>query len=156
LIIPAFFSLIQNLGLSIMQAKNKFKFKSLSTFIMSIFNIIISIILAKRYGAVGAAAGTTVSLIICNIILINIYYYKVIKLNILRFWEDIAVMILKMLIPFFITVIIIKIFNSDGGLWSVIIYGLIYILLYCITAYTIVMNKYEKNLLKSIFIKLRK
>lgn len=156
LIIPAFFSLIQNLGLSIMQAKNKFKFKSLSTFIMSIFNIIISIILAKRYGAVGAAAGTTISLIICNIILINIYYYKVIKLNILRFWEDIAVMILKMLIPFFITVITIKIFNSDGGLWTVIIYGLIYILLYCITAYTIVMNKYEKNLLKSIFIKLRK
>ena len=52
LIVPAFFSLIQNLGLSIMQAKNKFKFKSLSTFIMSFFNIIISVFLAKKYGAI--------------------------------------------------------------------------------------------------------
>lgn len=155
LIIPAFFSLIQNLGLSIMQANNKFKFKSLSTFIMSIFNIVISIALAKRYGAVGAAAGTTISLVICNIILINIYYYKVIKLNILKFWKDIAIMILKMFIPLFITVFLMKIFKGTG-LISVIIYGLIYTLLYAVTAYTIVMNKYEKNLVKSIFIKIRK
>lgn len=149
LIIPAFFSLIQNLGLSIMQAKNKFKFKSLSTFIMSIFNVIISIFLAKKYGAVGAAAGTTISLVICNIILINIYYYKVIKINVLKFWKNIIIMVLKMLIPLLITVICMNCFKFIG-LASVIIYGLIYTMLYIITAYTIVMNKYEKNLVHSI------
>ena len=155
LIIPAFFSLIQNLGLSIMQAKNKYKFKSLSTFIMSVFNIIISIFLAKKYGAIGAAIGTTISLIICNIILINIYYYKVIKINVLKFWKDIIIMMLKMLIPLSTTVIFMN-FSNFAGVTSVIIYGLIYTILYIVTAYMIVMNKYEKNLVKSILIKLKK
>ena len=80
LVIPALFSLIQNLGLSIMQAMNKFKFKAISTFIMSGINIIISIILAKKFGAVGAALGTTISLVTCNIVLINIYYYKMVSI----------------------------------------------------------------------------
>lgn len=155
LIIPAFFSLIQNLGLSIMQAMNKFKFKSLSTFIMSIFNIIISIFLAKKYGAIGAAMGTTISLIICNIILINIYYYKVIKINVLKFWKDIIMMMLKMIIPLSVTIIFMQL-SKFTGLISVIIYGLIYTILYFITAYAIVMNKYEKNLVKSILEKFKK
>ena len=141
LIVPAFFSLIQNLGLSIMQAKNKFKFKSLSTFIMSFFNIIISVFLAKKYGAIGAAAGTTISIVICNIILMNIYYYKVIKIDILKFWKDI-------IIPFLITIICMNYFKVTG-LKYVIFYGIIYTCLYSITAYFIVMDKYEKNLVKS-------
>lgn len=155
LIVPAFFSLIQNLGLSIMQAKNKFKFKSLSTFIMSIFNIIISIFLAKKYGAIGAASGTTISLVICNIILMNIYYYKIIKIDVLKFWKDITIMIFKMLIPFFITLISINYFKIVG-LKHVIFFGVMYTFLYIITAYFAVMNKYEKNLAKSVLRKFKK
>lgn len=154
LIVPAFFSLIQNLGLSIMQAKNKFKFKSLSTFIMSFFNIIISIFLAKKYGAIGAAAGTTISIVICNIILMNIYYYKVIKIDILKFWKDIIIMVTKMLIPFLITLICMNYFKVMG-LKYVIFYGVIYTCLYIITAYFIVMDKYEKNLVKSVLKKFK-
>lgn len=150
LIVPAFFSLIQNLGLSIMQAKNKFKFKSISTFIMSIFNIIISIFLAKKYGAIGAAAGTTISLVICNIILMNIYYYKIIKIDVLKFWKEITIMIFKMLIPLFTTVLLMGVFKGTG-LKFVIIYGLIYVLLYFTIAYIIVMNNYEKELINKLF-----
>ena len=76
LIIPLSIPLIQNLGLSIMQAMNKFKFKSISTFVMAIINVIISVYLAKKLGAIGAAIGTCISLILCNIFIINIYYYK--------------------------------------------------------------------------------
>ena len=76
---------------------NKFKFKSISTFIMAIFNIIISIILAKQFGAVGAALGTSISYLVCNIILINIYYYKVIKLDIIKFWKEILLMLINLL-----------------------------------------------------------
>ena len=105
LIIPVCIPLIQNLGLSIMQAMNKYKFKSISTFIMAIINIIISIFFAKKWGATGAALGTCISLVICNIIIINIYYYKVIKLNIIKFWKS----IIKQSIPFIIPIIAILI-----------------------------------------------
>ena len=64
-------------------------------------------------------------------------------------------MMLKMLIPLSTTVIFMN-FSNFAGVTSVIIYGLIYTILYIVTAYMIVMNKYEKNLVKSILIKLKK
>lgn len=149
LIIPVCFPLIQNLGLSIMQAMNKYKFKSVSTIIMSIFNVIISIILAKKYGAVGAALGTCISLIICNIIIINIYYYKVIKLNIIKFWKEILNMTIKFIIPVIIIVFITNIIKLKG-VFNLLIFGAIYSLIYFLICYFFVMNKYEKNLADNI------
>lgn len=153
LIIPLCIPLIQNLGLSIMQAMNKYKFKAISTLIMAIFNIIISVFLAHKFGAVGAAMGTSISLIICNIIIINIYYYKILKLNIIRFWKEIA----KQTIPFGIPIIIILIIMKKihfSGLLGFSFYCIIYCVIYCIVAYYLSMNDYEKNVISKLFIKL--
>ena len=153
LIIPVCIPLIQNIGLSIIQALNKFKFKSITSFIMSIINVIISIFFAKKWGATGAALGTCISLLVCNIIIMNFYYFKEIKLNIPKFWKS----IIKQTIPFSIPIIIILIimyYSSFEGLKGLIIYGSIYTIIYVIVAYFLSMNSYEKNLIESILIKL--
>ncbi len=152
LIIPVCIPLIQNLGLSIMQAMNKYKFKSISTAIMSIFNLIISIFLAKKYGATGAAFGTCLSLIICNIILINIYYHKELKLNMIKFWKS----IIKQTIPLFFPIVLIFIFMyfvSLKGFFGFLVNIIIYSLLYAIIAYLLSMDTYEKELINDFLIK---
>ena len=149
LIIPLCFPLIQNLGLSIMQAMNKYKFKSISTAIMAIFNLIISIFLAKKFGATGSAIGTCISLIICNVFLINIYYYKEIKLDVIKFWKNILKMTIPFIIPIFLILIIIHI-TKLSGIVSLAVYGVMYTIMYLITAYLLVMNEYEKNVVKDI------
>lgn len=149
LILPVCVPLIQNLGLSIMQALNKFKFKAISTAVMALFNAIISIYLAKKLGAVGSALGTAIALILCNIILINIYYYKSLKLDVISFWKEIFKMTLKFCIPLAITVIIMH-FLPLSGILQIVIYGIIYTLLFAVTAYYFVMNHYEKNIINSI------
>ena len=149
LIIPLCFPLIQNLGLSIMQAMNKYKFKAVSTFIMALFNIAISYYLAKSYGPIGSAIGTAIALIICNIILINIYYNKIIKLDIVRFWKDIIKMTITF-IPSIIIIICIMYFIRISGILSVIVYGGIYTLLFCINSYFITMNAYEKEIINKV------
>ena len=155
LVVPALFSLIQNLGLSIMQAMNKFKFKAVSTFIMAIVNIFISVFLAKKFGAIGAAFGTTISLIIVNIIIMNIYYYKVIKINVIKFWKNIFMIFLKFA-PCVLITIIIMYFTKLNGIISVITYGLIYTIMYVIILYLFVVNSYEKNLINSVIKKVRR
>ena len=155
LIVPALIPLIQNLGLSILQAMNKFKFKSISTFIMAIFNIIISIILAKQFGAVGAALGTSISYLICNIILINIYYYKVIKLDIIKFWKEILLMLIKYLLLIIIMVLLMNNIIMPT-IYKFIIFGSIYTILYLIISYVFVFNDYEKELAKSVCKKFRR
>ena len=154
LIIPSTIPLIQNMGLNIMQAMNKYKFKAITTSVMAIFNIIISIFLVSKFGAIGAAVGTCIAIVICNIILINIYYHKVIKLDIIKFWKNIGIMLLKLLLPLIITLIFMYFIKIDG-LSSVIIYGLVYTILYMITSYTIVINKYEKEIFDKVLRKFK-
>ena len=154
LIIPLCFPLIQNLGISIMQAMNKYKFKAISTFIMAIFNVIISVFLAKKYGAIGSAIGTAFSLIICNIIITNIYYFKIIKLDIIKFWKTIVRLSIPNAIPILIIVLIMEITNLNGII-SVILYGMIYSLLYFLIEYKFNFNEYEKNILKNLFKKIK-
>jgi len=152
LIIPGCIPLIQNLGLSIMQAMNKYKFKAITSFSMTIVNIFISIILGRKYGAVGCAIGTAFALIVCNIILMNIYYSKNIGLNIKKFWLNIFRMTIPMIIPIII-IYIIKNFIVLYGIKSVIIYGSIYTILYCVVNYLFNINSYEKNLIKQFFLR---
>ena len=153
LIIPLSIPLIQNLGLSIMQAMNKFKFKSISTFVMAIINVIISVYLAKKLGAIGAAIGTCISLILCNIFIINIYYYKSIKLNVIKFWKNIINQSLPFAIPIIIILLIMKITKLNGIL-GFVSYGSIYMIMYFLVVYFISMNEYEKNIIDKVFIKL--
>lgn len=154
LIIPLCIPLIQNLGLSILQAKNKHKFRAICMSIMSLINIGISYVLALKYGVIGAALGTTISLVLCNIIIMNIYYKKVIKLDILKFWQEIIKMSITFLIPLLSIIIFMNIIKING-IVGIIIYGLIYITIYILTVYFITTNAYEKQLIKK-FLKIGK
>ena len=77
IMIPLTIPLIQNLGILILQAKNKHAFRSIVYVIIAVVNIAISIPLAKRYGGLGCAIATSGCLFIGNGIIINIYYYRI-------------------------------------------------------------------------------
>lgn len=153
LIVPAIVPLIQNTGIAILQAMNRYKFKAIITFVMALFNIIISVFLAKAYGAIGAALGTTIAIVICNIIIMNIYYKKIIKIDVMKFWKNIFAMLIKFMIPVLLTVMIIYMTNLQGWL-AVLTYGVFYIIIYSVVAYSLVMNKYEKGTVKSTYKKI--
>lgn len=146
LMIPVTLPLIQNVGINILQAKNKNKFRTVILFFIAIANIFISIPLAKKYGGIGTAIGTAISFCTGQIIIMNIYYYKKIKINVLKFFKE----MLKMSIPVFITFLIgIYFYNNINNLKilelfvTIILYSIIYVLL----MWNFGMNNYEKNLL---------
>lgn len=155
LIVPVTFPLVQNLGISIMQAMNKYRFKAITTSIMAGFNIVLSIFLAREYGAIGAALGTTIAIVICNIIVINIYYRRAMKLDVMRFWKNIAIMGIKLMIPVALVALLIYVTKLSGWL-ALIMYGVLYILIYAIVAYLFVMNQYEKAVIGAIVRKVKK
>lgn len=145
LIIPACLSLIQNLGLSILQAMNKYRFLSISSFITAFFNVIISVFLAKKWGVIGAAMGTGMSLITYFVVL-NVIYNKIIKIDIIKFWKVIFWQILPMLIPVLFILLFTK-FVILKGLIGFVMYIGIYVVIYFFTCYFLIMNKYEKNII---------
>ena len=146
LMLPSTIPLIQNVGLNILQAKNKYKFRVIVLIIFAIVNVCISIVLAKIYGGVGAALGTAISTILGQVIFMNIFYQKKIGINIIEFWKN----ILRMSIPIMFVIlfaIILKIavpINSEVMLVAQI---LLYTLTYGLVIYKFSINEYEKQLI---------
>lgn len=97
---PALVPLIQNIGIEVQRAKNMHQFRSIVYLIMAIINIVISIQFAKRWGEIGAALGTTISLILANGIAMNIFYHKKIGIDIVYFWKQIFSLIPSIIFPY--------------------------------------------------------
>ncbi len=155
LMIPAVVPLIQNLGISILQAKNKHRFRSILYICIALINILISIPLARRFEGIGSALGTSLALLIGNGLIINIYYYVKIKINIPKFWKNILKMTIYHIVPITVILVIMH-FIPLYGYTSVIVYGFIYTAIYFGECYLFVMNDYEKNLLLKFFKKIKR
>lgn len=145
LILPASVPLIQNLGIEIQRAENKHKFRSVVYLIMAILNFVLSVFLCQKYGAVGAAFGTALSLVFANGFIINIYYYKKCGIDIPLFWKNILRQSTGLIVPVLFGTICNKYIEFNS--LPLLICGVVsYTFIYCISMWFLGMNKYEKQL----------
>ena len=148
LMIPVTVPLIQNVGISILQAKNKIRFRSLMLVAIACLNVVLSIILSRKYEGIGSAIGSAISFVIGQIIIMNIYYKKRVGIDIIKFWSN----IIKMCIPVAITVLFGVLINKICYATSykvLIVEIMCYSLVYMVMSWIFIMNDNEKN----IFIK---
>lgn len=143
--IPLTVPYIQNLGITILQARNQMKFRSTLYVIIAVVSLCISIPLAKQYGGIGCAVGTALALIAGQIIAMNVYYHRVIHIDIIRFWEEIGKM---SIIPLIVGLLFYSLFKvyEISTVWTLVIgilvFSLVYIPMFCFFG----MNSYEKGL----------
>ena len=151
LIIPELVPLIQNTGIEIQRSVNKHKFRSVVYSIMALINIVISIFLARAYGPVGAALGTSISLILMNIIAMNIYYEKSIGIGIKEFWGNI-ISLFKVLLPAMLVGLIMMYcqFKYEISIVFYILFIMLYSLIYFVLLFKFGMNANEKGYVKEI------
>lgn len=154
LIIPVTIPLIQNLGIEIQKAKNKHKFRSIMYLLIAICNVFMSIPLCRYWGGIGTAIGTAISLIIGNILIMNIYYHKCIGLNIIRFWREIFSIAKGLIIPI-IFGYMVKCFFEINNIYTFILLIVGYTIVFIISMWFFGMNNYEKELIGKPFIKLK-
>lgn len=144
LIFPVTVPLIQNLGIEIQRAKNKHKARSVVYLFISIANVFLSIPLIKMFGPVGAAIGTTLSLIAGNILFMNWYYHNRLGIDIWYYWKNIASFIPGLVLPCIVGVLNMSFINFDR-LWKLAIGIILYSIIYCLSMLFFGMNTEEKN-----------
>ncbi len=155
LMVPSLVPLIQNVGINILQAKNMHKFRTVVYFFIAIANLFISIPLAKKFGSVGSAIGTSIACLLGQWIIMNIYYYKKANINIPKFWKNIFKMSIPVVIIFVPTLLINNMYMSS----NIIVVGLkivLYTIVYSILLWFFALNDYEKDLIKKPINKLLK
>lgn len=155
LIIPITIPLIQNLGIEIQRAENKHQFRSIVYLIMAVINLVLSIFLCQKYGAVGSAMGTAISFIVANGIIMNIYYQNKMGIDIISFWKNICRMSVGLVVPIVLGVLSM-LYIEISSKW--ILLGLIigYTAIYCISMWFLGLNRYEKDLILKFFKKVKR
>ena len=143
--VPLTIPLIQNIGISILQAKNMHKFRSSIYVLIAFINLFTSIPLAKMYGGIGAAISTGISFFIGNIIIMNIYYYKKIGIDIPNFWRQIGKMTVPITISLLASISIFKYLDISGVL-SIVVKGGLFTFIFLVLTWNFAMNSYEKDL----------
>jgi O-antigen/teichoic acid export membrane protein len=153
LMAPVTVSLVQNLGIEIQRAKNKHKARSVVYACLAIGNVGVSIGLVPYWGVVGAAAGTTISLILGNILFMNWYYHKKLGLDMITFWKDILALVPATLVvclvgwvyTYFVKVNSWMILALSAGVFAVV---------YAAALWLLGLNRYEKQLVRKMLRKL--
>jgi len=145
LIIP----LIQNVGITILQARNKVRFRALLYIAIALVSLGFQLLLVKKYGGIGCAVAIASALVLGHIIVMNIYYYKKQEIDIPLFWKEIGKMSLTPVIIGTATFIILQYVHLEtvhGLGFGITIFSLIYIPVFWFTS----MNDYERHLLMSL------
>lgn len=147
LIGPAIIPLTQNIGISVIQAKNKHQFRAIMYIIIAVLNVSISIPLARMYNAIGTAIGTAIANLLGQIISMNIFYWKKVNLDIPQYWKFFISYGVKILIISIINMLIIKNIQFNWG--RLIAWIIVYVIQYSIIAF-ISMNQEEKEIFYTI------
>lgn len=143
--LPGTIPLIQNIGIEVQQAKNLHRFRSYALLTMAIGNLIMTIFLCRRYGAVGAAVGTGLATILGNGIVMNIVYQKVIGISVFSFWKNILRQTLGML-PAFLCGFLIERFVPIHSFLTMGLWIVVYMAVYGASVWFLSMNAEEKGI----------
>lgn len=150
LMVPLIIPLTQTLGIEIQRAKNMHQFRSYMYMGIAVGNLLLSIPLAIRYGAIGTSFATGVATLIGHGFAMNWYNHNKIGLDMKYFWSEIAKFIPALIAPVLYGVLI-NYFVNLYSIMNLLIYGMIYVLIFLLAMWNIGMNDYEKSLIKNPF-----
>ena len=140
---PLCVPLIQNTGYQILMSMNKHRFRAVLYVVIAVLNVISTWLLVPRLGGIGAALCSCVSYLAGHGIALNLYYHKVIHLDIPEFWRQILRMFALPGVMMALTLLLQRVVRFDN--WLIFFAGVIlYSILYCILMYHFCMNTYEK------------
>ena len=147
LIVPVTIPLIQNVGIEIQKAKNMHRFRSVLYVSIALCNILLSIPLAKAFGGVGSAIGTSIAILVANCIIMNIYYHKKVGLDMIYFWNQIGEFVPALIIPIIAGAVIMFVIGVNS-IPKFILLAIVYSCIFVFSMWKFGMNNTEKDLFR--------
>ena len=155
LIGPVTVPLIQNIGIEIQRAKNMHQFRSKVYFCMAIGNAIVSVPLGMKFGGIGCALGTAISMIVGNGFIMNWYYQAHIGLDMVYFWKRILGIVPAMLPAIALGVAAVRL-HTFTGYSGVLLFAVPYAAVYAAGLYRFAMDESERDMVRSVVRKIRR
>ncbi|MCR6546205.1 oligosaccharide flippase family protein [Dehalobacterium formicoaceticum] len=151
LIVPCIISLTQEIAYTTLVALNEIKYRAMASLTVAVISIILSVILSKNYGAIGSAIAIFIGNVVGVIVIMNFVYYRVLKINIFRFFRECHI---KMLIPLLLTYVLGLLMQSQfpvETLWLFMGKAGLLAVIYFLLMWFISFNLYERDLFLGLF-----
>ena len=149
IMIPNSIPLIQNYCLNVLDAMNKRLFRSLVLLGISIVNIFLTVFMIKKMGLLGAPVATAIAYIIGHGFVINVYYKKIIGIDIGKMWKTIFSRLLPCVIVTTAITYPLTLFENV----SIISFGVkcvAWCIVYGVFLISFGFNKSEKNIIRKL------
>jgi O-antigen/teichoic acid export membrane protein len=152
MMVPVMLTLIQNVCLSILRAKNMMVFRTVQIVLAGMFNAVFTVIGTKIYGYYAAAIGTGLSILLFSVVMMNIYYHYRIGFKVSKFYWDVSKGILPCAAITSIVVFFIGLYLNGSWVFLVVKISL-FLMLYIILLFVFGFNQSERNMLFGNIIK---
>lgn len=151
--LPSTIPLIQNVGIEIQQAENRHHYRSVIYGVIAAFNVAVSIYLCQIWGAVGAALGTGMSIILGHGLIMNVVYHKQINIDVWAFWRNILRQLLGMVPAFAAGVLMMQRIAIRSWL-HMLGCAAVYTAIYLLSVLCLSLNQEERALCSVLFRKI--
>ncbi len=147
IIIPSYIFLPLQIANTTMIVENKVKMYAMIHLITGIINVILSLILSKYWGALGASISIFIVTTIRTVMMVTVHI-KVLHLDMWRFFRETFIKITPFLLITMCVGLGLEYYNPmSAGFMRFVVNGIIFVLVFAVTMLVFVMNKYEKDLI---------
>ena len=158
IMVPFTVDIMQSIGIVILQVLDKYAFRGKMYLVAAIVNVGITIVLARLYGSIGAAAATGITLVVVSDVLVNVYYARSVHLDMRYFWKRLARLIAPVVPLCAVGLVAWGAFASAVTVgWLELVAGIfVYTLVFALFAYVACTDDYERGLVKGALAKFRR
>lgn len=146
--------LVQNVGISILQAMNLNRYRMTAYTICAGMALVLCFPMAHKYGGWGCAMAISGPIFLSTGLIMNRYYAKVIHLDMKKFWKNMILLSRGMFLAVIAGFLLKYIFHLPLSWVNIIIFSFINTILYLGIMY-FCMNAYEKTLFLQVLKKLK-
>ena len=142
-------ALVQNLGISVLQAKNRMGFRAAVYTALAVLDVLLSIPAGRAWGVMGVAWVAAVLLFLGTGPVMNVYYRRAIGLDIPAFWRS----VLPTVVPAAMATAALMLLEAlvrPVWSWPALLVGVaVYLVVYGAVAWARILNGYERGLVRS-------
>lgn len=149
------FILTESIGTQILWAMNQHKEQAILKGIIVLLNILLTVVLIKWQPLIGATIGTFISLVLGDVVVMNVIFRKKLKINLGYYYKGLTKGILPCIAVATAVGFVARHFLKNGGWISLLLEVAIICLVYAVCILMFGMNTYEKNMVLSVLRKFK-
>lgn len=150
IIIPLIVYYTQHIAEDVVYAENEIKYSAIISISCAVFSFIFACVFSPYMGAIGCALAMSLSTVI-NIIFLNVFYKRKMKLDIYRFFRECHLRVMPILAIMSVIFFIIMQYIVINSWSSLVCYMGFYVFCFVLVSYFFIFNEDEKKML-NIFI----